>query len=162
MSDITVREAEEKDAEQIWRLLHQILEVHAAIRPDIFAAGTSKYTVDEVKELIADGTRRSFVADNGGAVLGYALCVLKEPSDHANTVPVRTLYIDDLCVDEPCRGRRIGARLFEHVKAEAKRMGCSYVTLNVWEDNGAAKAFYDKMGMKTRLTQMELKIDETV
>ena len=162
MTDVIIRDAEEKDAEHIRRLLRQVLEVHASVRPDIFIPGTAKYTVNEVKALIKDAGRRSYVADCDGDVLGYALCVIKEPEDRANTVPSKTLYIDDLCVDEAVRERHIGARLFEHVKAEAKRLGCRYVTLNVWDGNGAARAFYDKMGLKPRLTQMELKIDENV
>lgn len=66
-----------------------------------------------------------------------------------------TLYIDDLCVDANTRGMHIGQALFEHVKKEAKRMGCYDVTLNVWEGNDSARHFYEKMGLKVKETQME-------
>ncbi len=66
-----------------------------------------------------------------------------------------TLYIDDLCVDANTRGMPIGQALFEHVKKEAKRMGCYDVTLNVWEGNDSARHFYEKMGLRVKETQME-------
>ena len=42
------------------------------------------------------------------------------------------------------------------MKEEAKRLGCYEVTLNVWEGNDKAIAFYDSLGMKVKEYQMEL------
>ena len=70
-------------------------------------------------------------------------------------VPFKSLFIDDLCVDQHARGQHIGESLFEYVKNEAKRMGCYEVTLNVWAGNTSAEKFYEKMGMKTKERQME-------
>ena len=72
-----------------------------------------------------------------------------------NMVPFKSLFIDDLCVDQHARGQHIGESLFEYVKNEAKRMGCYEVTLNVWAGNTSAEKFYEKMGMKTKERQME-------
>ncbi len=154
---VTIRNAQEKDAEQIIDLLKQVLELHAAIRPDIFISGTTKYTKDEVTAIIKDKQRRTFVAeDDNGKVLGYALCIIKAQPFSNNMIPFTTLYIDDLCIDNDARGKHIGTLLFDYVKEEAKKIGCYEITLNVWEGNNAAKAFYDKMGMKPKETQMEL------
>lgn len=151
-----IRKAEEKDAEQIINLLKQILELHASIRPDIFIPGTTKYTKEEVITIINDENRRTYVADRNGTVTGYALCEIRKQPFSNNMVPFTLLFIDDLCVESGARGRHVGTRLFEFVKNEARRMGCYEVTLNVWEGNDAAKAFYEKMGMKPKETQMEL------
>ncbi len=151
-----VRDAQERDADAILRLLKQVLEVHAAIRPDIFRSGTTKYSREEVIELIGDPRRRSYVADEDGSVFGYALCILKEPSVSSTMVPHTILFVDDLCVDEAARGKHVGTRLFDHIRQEAKKLGCYEVTLNVWEGNDAARAFYEKMGMRPKETQMEL------
>ena len=70
-------------------------------------------------------------------------------------VQFKSLFIDDLCVDRRLRGQQIGEGLFEHVKQEAKKMGCYEVTLNVWTGNTSAEKFYEKMGMKTKERQME-------
>lgn len=151
-----IRNAEIKDANDIVRLLHQVLEVHAAIRPDIFLSGTTKYDIAKVTELICDDNRRSYVAENDeGAVVGYALCEIQEQKD-PNKVPMRMLFVDDICVDETERGKHTGTLLFDRIKEEAKRLGCYEVTLNVWEGNVPAKAFYGKMGMKPKEIRMEL------
>ena len=154
---IEVRKAEEKDVDRITELLRQVLEVHAAIRPDIFVSGGTKYKKEELAALLNEEGRYSYVAvDEDGRVLGYALCELKSSRPTNVMTPMKILYVDDLCVDERARGRGVGRRLFDYVKAEAKRLSCYEITLHVWEGNDNARAFYDKMGMKPKETVMEL------
>ncbi len=153
---ITVRRAEEKDAEKTMQLLSEVLELHAKLRPDIFISGRTKYTRDQLRDIFRDDETLVFVAaDDSGEVVGYAFCVMKQPPFSTNMRPVRTLYIDDLCVDENCRGQHVGTILFDHVKRYAREQGCYDVTLNVWEGN-SAREFYDKMGMFVKETQMEI------
>ena len=71
---------------------------------------------------------------------------------------MRTLYIDDICVDENARGKHIGKALFEFVHDYARSIGCNNITLNVWEDNDAALCFYRDMGMHVQKTTMETKL----
>ena len=94
-------------------------------------------------------------ADEQDNCMGYAFCQLREQPFSNNMVPFKMLFIDDLCVDQNIRGQHIGEQLFEHVKREAKRLGCYEVTLNVWAGNTSAEKFYEKMGMKTKERQME-------
>ena len=155
-----IRRAAEKDLEQILNLLHQVLEVHAKLRPDLFIPGTTKYSPEELKELMRDDQKPIFVwTDENDVTRGYAFCVIQEPVISENMIPRRGLYIDDLCVDETCRGRHIGADLFDFVKEEAKRRGCYHLTLNVWDGNSNALAFYQKRGLKTQKTVMEMILD---
>ena len=153
---MNIRKAEEKDISQIIDLLGQVLQIHAEIRPDIFILGTTKYTPDELKEIIGDEAKPIFVAtDENDRCMGYAFCQLKRQPPSNNVQPFTSLYIDDLCVDKNARGQHIGEALFDYVKKEAKRMDCYEVTLNVWTGNTAAEKFYEKMGMKTKKRQME-------
>ena len=153
---MNIRRAEEKDIERIMVLLSQVLEVHAAIWPDYFISGTTKYSREELAEIIHDDLRPIYAAvDENDTVAGYAFCAIKQQPAHANLVQFKSFYIDDLCVDEKKRGQHIASRLFEFVKEEARRIGCYAVTLNVWEGNRAAKSFYDSMGFKPRNTTME-------
>ena len=151
-----IRNAEKKDINGILKLLSQVLELHAAIRPDIFVSGTTKYTEKELIDIFADKNRRTYVAAEGDSILGYVFCEIKEPSSKDYIVPFSSLYIDDLCVDDTERGKHIGSALFEHAKNEAKRLDCYELTLNVWEGNSRAKAFYEKKGMKPKETNLEL------
>lgn len=152
-----IRRANDTDITDVLRLLSQVLELHAAIRPDIFKSGTTKYTREELSAIFSDDNTPVYVAcDDDGSVKGYAFCVIQNPTFVNTMVPMKILYIDDLCVDKGARGTHIGSALFKHVKSEAKRLGCYEVTLNVWEGNDTARAFYERMGMKIKETQMEL------
>ena len=88
-------------------------------------------------------------------VLGYAFCQVSEVKNDQLLEDIKTLYIDDICVDENARGRHIGKALFEHVRAYAKSIGCNNITLNVWEGNESALHFYKNMGMQVQKTGME-------
>lgn len=158
---MNIRRAENKDIKRILELLGQVLEIHANIRPDIFVSGTTKYSEDDLKEMILDDEKPIFVAtDESDMVLGYAFCQLKNPAFTSTMVPHKSLFIDDLCVDENARGQHIGEKIFEYVKDEAKRLGCYEVTLCVWNGNTAAENFYEKMGMTTKERMMEIILDE--
>ena len=157
---MNVRRANEKDIPRLLELLQQVLEIHAEIRPDIFISGTTKYTQEELAQMVKDDYNPIYVAvDEKDWCLGYAFCQLQEQPFSNNMVPFQSLFIDDLCVDASIRGHQIGRGLFEFVKMEAKRMGCYEVTLNVWSGNRTAEKFYEKMGMKTKERQMEYILD---
>jgi len=151
-----IRKAADQDIPAILDLLGQVLQIHADLRPDIFIPGTTKYTAGELKAMLGDNARPIYVAaDEEDRCVGYAFCQLKEQPSVNHMVPFRSFFIDDLCVSREARGRHIGERLFEHVKCEARRLGCYEVTLNVWTGNTPAEKFYEKMGMKTKERQME-------
>lgn len=151
-----IRRAENKDADKILDLLSQVLEVHAALRPDLFISGTTKYNREELLELFADDSRPIYVGvDENDQVLGYAFCMIEEQAASHATVPFKSLYLDDLCVDQACRGKHVGEQIFEHVKKEAVRLGCYEITLNVWTGNESAEKFYEKMGLKPKKTMLE-------
>ena len=155
-----IRRAEPKDAPRISTLLKQVLEVHAAIRPELFLSGTQKYTEEEILALIRQPDCIIFVeTDEKDTALGYCVCYRKEIAHgQFGRVGRKELYIDDLCVDETERRTGVARRLFAHVKSYAKENGFSWITLNVWEGNDGAAAFYREMGMRPRSTTLELPI----
>lgn len=151
-----LRSAEISDIGRITELLYQVHKVHSDGRPDIFRPGAKKYTEGELLEIIQDDTRPVYVAENdNGVVDGYAFCLLQEVKDDKSCQDMKTLYIDDLCVDEKSRGEHIGSALYHYVCEEAKRLGCYHITLNVWELNSSAKKFYETMGLKPLKTTLE-------
>ena len=151
---INIRRAENRDIPRILELLSQVLEVHAAGRPDLFRSGTTKYSDEELAEIIADDKRPIFVGEHDGTVQGYAFCVFQHHNDR-NTPDYTTLYIDDLCVDEKARGNHIGRSLYDHVLKFAKEQGCYNITLNVWTCNESAMKFYEKCGLSVQKCGME-------
>ena len=153
----SIRRAKEQDIPAIMKLLLQVDMVHHAGRPDLFKGPATKYTEAELRGMLADDQRPVFVyADADGQVLGHAFCIFQQHEENAVLTNVLTLYIDDLCVDEAHRGRHIGQALYEYVLDFARRSGCYNVTLNVWAENKAALAFYQKQGLKTQKIGMEM------
>ena len=153
---MTIRRAEKSDMEGIIKLLCQVLTIHHEGRPDLFKGNVRKYTDEELEALLLDDQRPVFVAaDEENRVLGYAFCKLMQQLDDNILTDIKTLYIDDLCVDESSRGQHIGRTLYEYVLDFARGQGCYNVTLNVWECNKAAKLFYEKCGLVPQKTGME-------
>lgn len=142
------RLALEKDIPRIAALLDDVLMIHHDIRPDLFKADCRKYNDREILALIENRLRPVFVyEDDNGNVQGYAFCVLEQHPGNNILTDIKTLYIDDLCVDKSLRGSGIGRKLYEYVKDYAVEQGCHNITLNVWEGNDSAIAFYRSLGM---------------
>ena len=151
---MNIRRAEEKDIAAVQRLLTQVVNLHHAGRPDLFGNAT-KYSAEELKALFRDDSRPVFVAaDETDETMGYIFCALQQ-NDARHFTPHKTLYIDDLCIDERMRGQRIGKALYEHARAFALREGCHNITLHVWALNADAEAFYRHLGMETQYTSLE-------
>ena len=152
-----IRRAEVKDMPGIDLLLRQVLEVHHNGRPDLFKPNAKKYTDSQLEEIIKDDSRPIFCAiDDDGSVMGYAFCVFQQHIDDNILTDIKTIYIDDLCVDEKLRGKHVGKSVYEYVLAFAKEQGCYNVTLNVWACNESAKKFYEKCGLKPQKYGMEV------
>ena len=155
MSEINIRRAKDKDISTLDKLLFQVHEVHHKARPDLFKADAKKYTDEQLKEILANDKTPVFVAESDGKILGYAFCIHKQFINDNNMTDVKTLYIDDLCVDENARGKHIGKTLYDFVVSYAKENGYYNVTLNVWADNKKAVGFYEKIGLKVQKIGME-------
>lgn len=151
-----IRRAKERDMDGINDLLLQVCLVHHRGRPDLFRYGARKYTDDQLREIIHDDMRPIFTAvDENEKVLGYAFCIFQQHLNDNILTDIKTLYIDDLCVDERIRGQHIGRRLYEAVLAFAREQECYNVTLNVWSLNKAAMKFYQACGLKPQKVGME-------
>ena len=150
-----IRLAKEKDIPKIMDLLMQVCLVHHNGRPDIFKVGT-KYSEDELKLLLADENRPILVYTNeNDEVMGYCFCIFQQHRDSSILTDIKTLYIDDLCVDENLRGMHVGRELYEAAVQLAKESGCYNLTLNVWSCNTSAMKFYQAQGMTPQKTYME-------
>ena len=150
-----IRRALEKDIPKIEDLLSQVDLVHHNGRPDIFKIGR-KYSAEELKVLLQDEERPILVSvDEQDEVLGYCFCIYQQHVNNSVLTDVKTLYIDDLCVDEALRGRHIGRELYEAAVKMARDSGCYNLTLNVWSCNPSALRFYEACGLVPQKICME-------
>ena len=152
----TVRRAEEKDIPAILALLLQVDMVHHLGRPDLFRGPATKYSAEQLSEILTQPDTPVFVCtDCDGSVLGHAFCVHRQVIGDAVLTDVKTLYIDDICVDEKARHRHVGTALYESVKVYAREHGFYHITLNVWSCNPEAQAFYEALGLRPQKICME-------
>jgi GNAT superfamily N-acetyltransferase len=152
---MTIQRAGISDIPAINRLLRQVLTVHHEGRPDLFKPDCKKYTDEELCQLLEDESRPVFGAWLDGTFVGYAFCILQEHKNDNVLTDIRTLYIDDLCVEETMRGQHVGTALYEYVLDYARSIGCYNVTLNVWTCNPSAMRFYERLGMQPQKIGME-------
>jgi ribosomal protein S18 acetylase RimI-like enzyme len=150
-----IRKAEPRDLAAVNHLLEQVLAVHHKGRPDLFRAIGKKYTNVELLVIFANPHTPVFVYEEGGKVLGYVFCVA-ECLNSGSLQPLKTLYIDDMCVEASARRRHIGKALFEYAREYAVVNDFYNITLRVWECNPEAKAFYESLGLKPQFTMMEM------
>ena len=69
---------------------------------------------------------------------------------------MKTIHLEDVCVDEACRGTGIGGALMEYVTDWAKANGCDHMDLDVWEFNEGARRFYERWGFATQKRRMDM------
>ena len=148
-SYVTVAEKLGVEYSHLYRVLHLQRQSPALL--------LTKYNEQELEALLGDDSKPVFVFEDG-EVLGHAFCLITEVRDDKLLQDIKTLYIDDICVDEKARGHHVGKALYEHVRDYAKSIGCNNITLNVWEGNNSAISFYKNMGMKVQKTTMEIKL----
>ena len=153
-----IRLATSADISGMIRLLYQVGNIHHVIRPDIFRSGALKYDESALQALLQDTTRPVFAAVEGDDLLGYCFCVIKDHRGSGVQTDRVEIYIDDLCVEETCRGQGVATALYRHVTVWAKELGCDFISLNVWCGNDSAMAFYEKMGLTPRHIMLEMKL----
>lgn len=151
-----IRRAAKDDIDAIQSLLLQVERIHYDGRPDIFREGGVKFTTDELEKLMRDESRPIFCAVVDGRVVGYVFCIIGEISGDPMLRDAKTLHLEDVCVDESCRGTGVGGELMEFIKSYAKENGFTRIDLDVWEFNDRAREFYIKHGFGVQKRRMDL------
>lgn len=150
-----IRQANIQDIPQILELLDQVASLHQQIRPDLFKENSKKYSKEELIEILNDEHRPILIYEENHNVLGYAFCLFQQHLHHNILSDIKTLYIDDLCVDEKVRGQHIGKKLYQAVLHLAKEYECYNVTLNVYANNHSAIKFYESCGLSMQKIGLE-------
>ena len=154
--ELKVRRAQITDIPRIMELLVQVDLVHHEGRPDIFKGPATKYSAQQLAQIIGNDSTPVFVCvDEADMVLGHAFTIHQQITGHPVMTDIRTLYIDDICVDEKVRGHHVGTALYRHVESYARENGFYNLTLNVWACNPEAMQFYQSLGLTVQKIGME-------
>lgn len=103
--------------------MSQILLVHHQARPDIFKEKGRKYNEQDLEQLMNQGYTPIFIyEDEDGQILGYLFVTIKEESENPVLRPIKTLFIEDLCVNQAARGQKIGDQLYQFAISYLRRL----------------------------------------
>lgn len=151
-----IRKAKKEDIPRLMELLVQVDMVHHRGRPDLFKGPATKYSADELEDILERDDVAVFVSTDGNNyVTGHAFCVHRQINDDSVLTDIKSLYIDDICVDENSRGRGVGRDLYVHALKYAKENDFYNITLNVYTCNPNAVQFYESLGLKPFKIGME-------
>ena len=153
-----IRRAKEEDINDILTLLHEVHDIHEAIRPDLFKKNTTKYSSNDLLSILKDDKKPIFVYVNQNKVIAYAFCVLISIVNDNNFKDFKYLFVDDLCVESKSRSQGVGSELYNYAKDYARSKKCDFIRLNVWKLNEKAYDFYIKNGMDILEYVMEEKL----
>jgi ribosomal protein S18 acetylase RimI-like enzyme len=136
-------------------LAREVHSLHVTWRPDIYEMVEELYP--EVRFLEAVNQRQLYVAKIDGVVAGYVLLKIRE-YNWSGMIYRKVMLVDELCVDEICRGQGIGTEMMTEVRALAKAFGCTDLQLGVYPQNDDAVGFYQKCGFTIRSIEMQRKV----
>lgn len=136
--NITIRKAEEKDSEKIWKLMKELAVFEKyinsfAITPEIVKkSGFRKNPPDF----------HCIVADNNDIIAGMLVYYFLPYT--AQNRPA--IYMKELYVHVNYRGQKIGEQLMNTLKIEAKQNNCNQIKWTVAPWNKAGQKFYERLG----------------
>ena len=133
------------DYNEVDQLMAQVHQLHVNGRPDLYIDVEHIYSFDQFKEMVENEDMITILAEENDKVIGICMVSMRT---RTCMVKRRTAYMEDLCVDEACRGKGIGKKLFLYAKDQAVKMGAERLDLMVWDFNENARKFYESMGMK--------------
>lgn len=128
--ELSIRSAGDADAARIVGLICQLGE---------------DSDVDEayVQHYLSGRDRDILLAQRGGEVVGLLSYSVRADLYHAGN----SVLIEELVVEESCRGQGIGGMLLEELLERLPGLGCKEVCLAVMPANDAAVRFYKRHGL---------------
>jgi len=155
---VIVRRATAADYEAAKELEQEILQLHYSNRKDFFRYREEALPLERFVSMI-EGDCIFLLAEENSIVIGQAVALKRSFKDHPVFNDMEWLEIDDISVRSEAQGKGVGTALFNAIKAEARILGLKHIELTVWGFNKSARAFYEKMGMHSRIDRLELDIE---
>ncbi len=146
---VIIREANDSDFEQVGAIFLEELQFHADLLPDRFQVAEPMMTLAWFEEILQNPEKVLMVAEENGRLLGQILLNITKTPDDPILKPRKFVYVDELAVTASHRGQGIGKKLMAAAEEWARTQGIAEIELNVWDENGRAVAFYEKLGYQS-------------
>jgi diamine N-acetyltransferase len=161
LAALSIREALLSDAQALGNLLVEIQTFHVAALPNIFLPiGQDEQTVALLTDQITTPDAQSFIAEEGGKIVGYIWVRMRRPPPIHLMVPRQFAEIDTLVVAETHRGAGVGRALVTRAQGWAIEQGADEIRLVVYEFNQDAIRFYERLGFATSRRTMSRRLVE--
>ena len=132
--DVKVRQAKKEDCQSMMELIHELAVYEKA--PDEVTVNFDHFVESGFGE---NPVWWAFVAEVEETVVGFALYYIRY-----STWKGQRMYLEDILVNEPWRGKGIGKLLFDELIKEAKEKKFSGIMWQALEWNEPAIHFYKK------------------
>jgi len=158
---LSVRRAEPADAKRVAEFAMKLVEQHVAYDALRFARiatleGMTSFYGGQAK--VANAA--VIVAEIDGGVVGFAY-VTYEEKNYAE-LATTSARLHDIYVDAAARHTGAGKALVAASVAFARQHGASKLMLNVAVKNGEANEFFGKRGFRPTMTEMTLKLPDSL
>ena len=150
---VIIRKAQREDAARLAELYTELEKDAVYYQPEHFvlSGGSARLT----DEMFDSGTQALFVAEEDGAVIGFAHVLLLKAKQVPCLKPQTNIYLQDLIVDGSRRSRGIGAMLMEEVKKYGTENGADFLRTQVFPMNKDGLRFYLRNGFKETMITIE-------
>ena len=139
-----VRKAKLQDVHKnLANIFIDAFNLHLECRPDIFESSKSNEDLKNELINIIEINNNIIVCEDDGGVVGYIMYKI-------NVKKNKTLWIDQLAVDETKRGKGIAKSLINKVRNLAYEENCDRVELCCWAFNDNAMEMYKHLGFNTQ------------
>ena len=158
---ITVRPAAATDADAISRIALDVQGMHAAGLPAVFqSASLATFSASDVNALIVTPNQHLWVGLDEMRTVGYLYAEVQGQQATRIKLPTDRLYIHQMGVLAPDRGRGVGAALLRAARTFASAHGLTRLALDVWAFNVRTRAFYEREGFVAVRTELWSAVDE--
>lgn len=159
MSDVVIRPATRADVPALGRLGAELMRVHHAFDADRFMdpgadpeTGYARFLGAEID----DPASVIFIADHGGAVVGYVYAGLEPQS--WKELREAAGFLHDLVVLDHERRAGVATRLVEAACDWLRARGAPRVLLWAAGGNRGAQALFTRLGFRTTMVEMTLEL----
>jgi ribosomal protein S18 acetylase RimI-like enzyme len=153
---VLVRRLQAGELDLVAPVWESLLAHHAAVAPAMPTRPPDESwrmrRADYVRWL-AEPDAFALVAEEGGAVVGYAVVRLGGP-DETWVTGERSAELETLAVLPTSRGQGVGAALMDAVDEEIRRLGVDDLWVSVVAGNDGALRFYERRGLATYMNRM--------
>lgn len=140
-----IRRAQPEDAAVLARLNAHVQAWHAEHYPETFHAHPDPASLTTWFEgRLSEPGCTAFLA--GEPPQGYVLCTLQAREASVFSPAIRRLMVDHVAVAPEARRRGLGRVLLTAARALARDLKADEITLDTWEANHAAQAFFRAEG----------------